>query len=240
MTPTEYAALALGALLASTVSGVAGVGGGMLYLPILAEIVGYRLAVPYLSVLLLVGNFSRAWFARSQINWQVLRHLFIGSIPGAALGAIFYTVLPAFWIAKILGVYLLTYVALNFLRIQWPKQASLKSMTIMGFPAGFSSGVVGGAGLIMAPFFLRFGLFKEAFLGTEALAAASTHIVKVFIWGQSSLLNFDDALLLAPLAAIMIAGTYLGKILVTKMRVQVFRSILLVMLVLVGFRFLFY
>jgi uncharacterized protein len=240
MTGAEYAALAIGALIASTVSGVAGVGGGMIYLPVLVQVVGPRLAVPYLTVLLLAGNFSRAWFARKQIDWQVLRYLFLGAVPGAVLGALFFTVLSPFWIAKILGVYLLIYVALNLAKIQWPKQANLRSMAWMGLPAGFSSGVVGGSGLIMAPYFLKYGLFKEAFLGTEALAAAGTHVAKLFVWGQASIFGMHDLILLAPLAALMVIGTYLGKVLITRMRVQVFRAILMVMLALVGIHFLFY
>ncbi|MBU0690300.1 sulfite exporter TauE/SafE family protein [bacterium] len=240
MTGAEFTALAIGALIASTVSGVAGVGGGMIYLPVLVEIVGPQLAVPYLTVLLLAGNFSRFWFARKHVDWKVLGHLALGAVPGAALGALCFTILPAFWITKILGVYLLAYVILNFTRMQWPKRATLQSMTVMGIPAGFSSGIVGGSGLIMAPFFLKYGLVKEAFLSTEALAAASTHIMKIFVWSGASIIGLNDLKLLAPLAVLMIVGTYVAKLLITRMRVQVFKVILLVMLSLVGIRFLFY
>jgi uncharacterized membrane protein YfcA len=236
----DYIILAAGALLASTVSGVAGVGGGMVYLPILAEIVGMRLAVPYLSLLLLAGNFSRAYFARSGIDWSVLRAFLITAIPGAALGALGYAFLPAVWIAKILGAYLVIYVGLNFLRVQWPKTANLKSMTWIGIPAGVSSGVVGGSGLIIAPYFLRYGLIKESFLGTEALAAAGTHVAKIAVWGGTSVLTMKDVVLLLPLTVLMIAGSYFGKILVSKMRARVFRGILLMMLAAVGIRFLFF
>ncbi|MBK6766435.1 MAG: TSUP family transporter [bacterium] len=110
MEVADYLILAAGALLASTVSGVAGVGGGMVYLPILSEIVGMRLAVPYLSFLLLAGNLSRAYFARQGIDWQVLRAFLITAIPGAAIGALSYAFLPALWIARLLGAYLLIYV----------------------------------------------------------------------------------------------------------------------------------
>ncbi|MCB9365953.1 MAG: sulfite exporter TauE/SafE family protein [Calditrichaeota bacterium] len=236
----DYLILAGGALLASTVSGVAGVGGGMVYLPILSEIVGLRLAVPYLSFLLLAGNFSRAYFARKGIDWKVLRAFLITAIPGAALGALGYSFLPAVWIARALGAYLLIYVGLNFLRIQWPKSASLKSISAIGAPAGVSSGVVGGAGLIIAPYFLRYGLIKESFLGTEALAAAGTHVAKLAVWSGMSVLTMKDLLLLLPLTVLMVAGSYFGKLLVSRMRARLFRGILLSVLAAVGVRFLFF
>jgi uncharacterized membrane protein YfcA len=236
----EYILLAAGALVASTVSGIAGVGGGMIYLPLLTHIVGIRLAVPYLSILLLAGNLSRAYFARKSIDWAALKHFFYGAIPGALIGALFFTVLSAFWIEKILGVYLLSYVALSFTKASWPKTATLRSIAWMGLPSGFASGMVGGAGLIMAPYLLRYGLIKEAFLGTEALAAAGTHIVKLAVWGPANIIGWHDVLILLPLAVLMVVGTYFGKLLINRMRAQVFRGILLFMLFLVGVRFLFF
>ncbi len=238
MSVTEYILLAVGALATSTVSGIAGVGGGMIYLPLLTEIVGVKSAVVYLSVLLLAGNTSRAWFSRAHIDWQVLGHFFLGAIPAALVGALFYTVLPAFWIKKALGLFLLSYVALGFTKSEWPKSATLRTMTWMGIPAGFTSAVVGGSGLIMAPFLLRYGLVKEAFLGTEAVAAASTHIAKIGVWGGAKLLTLSDFALLAPLSLFMIAGSYIGKRLVSRMRVRVFRIILLALMAIIGVRFL--
>jgi uncharacterized protein len=238
MTTTTYIVLALGALLGSTVSGVTGVGGGMVYLPILVWGVGIKAAVPYLAVLLLVGNVSRAYFARTGIRWEVLRHFAYGAVPGAAIGALLYTILPAIWIAKALGVYLLAYVALSFTRAVWPKTASLQSIAVMGAPAGFVSAVVGGSGPIVAPWLLRLGLIKESFLGTEAVGAALIHVVKLSIWGGAGMISRDDMLLLFPLGLLMIAGSYFGTKLVTRMRVRMFRTILIITLAVVGVRFL--
>ena len=240
MPVNDYLVLAAGALLASTVSGIAGVGGGMIYLPILAEIVGMKLAVPYLSLLLLSGNLSRAYFARKFVDWKVLKAFLITAVPSAALGALAYAYLPAFWIAKILGAYLVIYVGLNFLRVQWPKTADIRSISYIGVPAGISSAVVGGSGLILAPYFLRYGLMKESFLATEALSTAGTHVAKLIVWSGASLLTMKDYLLLLPLMVLMIAGSYFGKVLVSRMRARVFKGIMLAVLAVVGIRFLFF
>ena len=212
----------------------------MIYLPILAEIVGMKLAVPYLSLLLLAGNFSRAWFARSAVDWQVVRAFLITAVPAAAAGALAYAYLPAFWIAKILGTYLLIYVGLNFLRVQWPKTADLHSIRLIGVPAGISSAVVGGSGQILAQYFLRYGLMKEAFLSPEALSTAGTHVAKLIVWGGATLLTANDFLLLLPLMVLMVAGSYFGKVLVSRMRARVFKGIMLAVLAAVGIRFLFF
>lgn len=235
-----YVGLAVSALLTSTLSGIVGIGGGMLFLPILAEVVGIKKAVIYLSFLLLASNLSRAYFSREQIDWKVIKHFLIGAIPGTIAGALLYTFLEPNVIAKILGGYLILYVLLNFTKAQWPKTATLKSIAVMGIPAGFASAVVGGSGTIMAPFLLRYGLVKNAFLGTEAIGAASTHVIKFIVWGSASLFTLDDLKLLLPLAIFMVAGSYFGKLLVAKMNALVFRRVLLFALTLIGIRFLLY
>lgn len=230
----------MGAIIASTVSGIAGIGGGMIYLPFLTEGVGLKKAVPYLSILLLAGNFSRAYFSKEGIDWKVMRHFWIGAIPGTLAGALFYTTLSPFWISKALGVYLVAYVLLSFTKANWPKQASLRSIAVMGAPAGITSAVVGGSGPIMAPYLLRYGLIKNSFLGTEAIGAASMHVIKIAVWGSTSLITLNDIILLLPLAVLMVAGSYLGKILVSRMNSVTFRRVLLFVLAIVGIRFLIY
>ncbi|MBK6766436.1 MAG: TSUP family transporter [bacterium] len=116
----------------------------------------------------------------------------------------------------------------------------MRSISWIGIPAGVSSGFVGGAGLIIAPYFLRYGLIKESFLGTEALAAAGTHIAKIAVWGGMSVLTVKDVILLLPLTILMVAGSYFGRVLVSKMRARLFRGILLMVLAAVGIRFLFF
>jgi hypothetical protein len=240
LTTLQYLILAFGALLGSTVSGVTGVGGGMVFLPFLVFTVGAKYAVPYLSMLLLVANVSRAWFAHQGIDWKVWRHFCLGAVPGAALGALLYTYLPPFWITKALGVYLIAYVILSYTKATWPKEATLKSISIVGVPAGLVSAVVGGSGPVVVPWLLRYGLIKETFIGTEAVGAAAIHVVKLGVWGGTGMIRTSDILLLLPLSVLMIAGSWAGTALVTRMPVRLFRSILIVALAVIGLRFLLF
>ncbi|MFZ5434070.1 MAG: sulfite exporter TauE/SafE family protein [Calditrichota bacterium] len=240
MTTLTYILLAIGALIASTVSGITGIGGGLMYLPILTWGVGLRMAVPYLAMLLLVANLARAWMARQYIDWKLLRTFILGAIPGAILGALLYTGLSTFWISKALGVYLLSYVILSFTKANWPRTASLKSIGIVGVPAGFVSAVVGGSGPVVAPWFLRYGLVKEAFVGTEAVAAAIMHVTKLAVWGGAGMIGHQDIMLLTPLGLLMIVGSYFGMRLVSRMHSRTFRAFLLFVLTAVGIRFLLY
>ena len=53
---------ALAAFVLAVVSAVAGFGGGVLLLPLFAQLFGLRLAVPVLTLTQIVSNGSRTWF----------------------------------------------------------------------------------------------------------------------------------------------------------------------------------
>jgi uncharacterized membrane protein YfcA len=240
VTPLAYLVVAAGALLASTVSGVIGVGGGMIFLPFLVWAFGVKMAVPYLTLLLLVSNVSRAWFSRSEIDWRLVAYFSAGAIPGAVIGALLYTQLSTVVITKALGVYLITYVFLNFTKSTWPKSAPLKAFVPIGALAGFVSAVVGGSGPIVVPWMLRYGLVKEAFLGSEAVCSTVIHVTKLVVWSSTRLIHLNDVVMLFPLSVLMVAGSYFGKILVGRMDVRVFRTALVFALAAIGIRFLVY
>ena len=212
----------------------------MIFLPILTWAVGIKQAVPYLTILLLVSNVSRAYFSRNEIDWRLLKYFALGAVPGAAAGALLYTQLSAVLIAKALGVYLLAYVFLNFTKATWPKRAPLRVFVAVGALAGFVSAVVGGSGPVVVPWMLKYGLVKDAFLGTEAIGAGIMHLTKLAIWSGAKLITLNDLILLMPLAVLMVVGTYFGKLLVTRMHAHVFHKVVVLILGAIGVRFLLY
>jgi uncharacterized membrane protein YfcA len=230
--------LAVGALFAALLSGVAGVGGGLIYLPFLAEGIGLRKAIPVLACLLLVGNLSRIYFSRHELRWDIAGRFLIGTIPGAFVGALLYTILSATVIARAVGIFLLIYVVLAVARIQWPRRADLRQLPYVGGVAGLVSAIIGGSGPVIAPFCLRFGLVKGAFLSTDAIVAASMHLVKIAVYGQARLLTLEDLPYILPLAVLMILGTWIATLVLTRINENIFRIIVTFLLAVIGLRFI--
>lgn len=238
MSASVFLLLALGAFCAALLSGVAGLGGGLIYLPFLAEGIGLRKAIPVLACLLLVGNFSRMYFSRHELRWDIAGRFLIGTIPGALVGALLYTVLSATVIARAVGVFLLIYVVLAVARIQWPRKADLRQLPYVGGVAGFVSAIIGGSGPVIAPFCLRFGLVKGAFLSTDAIVAASMHVVKIVVYSHARLLTLEDLTYILPLAALMVLGTWIATIVLTRINENIFRMIVTFLLAVIGLRFI--
>src|SRR5882724_5846614 len=105
--------LIAGALVASVVGGVAGFGAGIVMLPLMAWVVGVRAAVPVLTVTMLVGNLSRIWWSRGEIDRAVVIRFALGAVPATALGTAFFAGVPAEWLGRFAGVFLISSVPLR-------------------------------------------------------------------------------------------------------------------------------
>ena len=76
--------IAAAALMASTLAAVSGFGGAAVLLPVLVASFGLREAIPILTVAQLIGNGSRVWFNRHELNWRVVGWFALGGVPTAS------------------------------------------------------------------------------------------------------------------------------------------------------------
>ena len=81
----QSAIVLLTSYVAATVAAVAGFGGAAILLPVLVAIFGVREAIPILTVAQLVGNGSRVWFNRHEVDWRVVGWFALGGVPMALL-----------------------------------------------------------------------------------------------------------------------------------------------------------
>ena len=117
----------------------------------------------------------------------------IGAIPFAILGSFVYVSLPALWIKKAIGTFLIFSVLFR----QFNKDFKLHKpwiFTPLGAVTGFLSALIGGVGPVSSPFFLAYGLAKEAFVGTEALCAVGMHFVKSITYNRLGILGWKELL----------------------------------------------
>ena len=103
--------LAAVAFVASTLAAVTGFGGAAVLLPVLAAVFGVREAIPILTVAQLIGNGSRVWFNRREVDWRVVGWFAVGAVPFAFAGGFLFAraplsalTLPWPWIATASGL----------------------------------------------------------------------------------------------------------------------------------------
>jgi len=222
------------AFLSSTLSGIAGFGGALIFLPFLVAIYGVRASVPILTVSVLLANASRVWFNRRELHLPLAGWFSAGSIPFAVLGSMLYVALPVFWIKKGIGIFLIASVLLR--RLHGNLHLTRRWVFLpLGAVSGFLSALIGGIGPVSSPFFLAFGLTKEAFVGTEALCATGMHLAKSVAYNRLGVLNPRELWAGLSFGLVMSFGSYAAKKILERMSRETFLLLVEILLVAIGF-----
>lgn len=217
--------------LAATVSGAAGFGGALILLPFLANTVGAKAAVPLLTIAQLLGNLSRVWFGRKEINWQPVGYFVLGAIPFSIVGARVFVDLPKDIIMMGIGLLLIAIVVMKRLKIV-KFEINPKWFVPAGALVGFLSAVVGSAGPLGAAFFLGLNLPPVSYVASEAVTAVSMHVTKTVVYQKYTFIGQRELLQGFFLGAAMILGSWSGKKVIEKLpreKFMVFVEVLLVL-----------
>jgi uncharacterized membrane protein YfcA len=230
--------LAGGAFVASTLAAVAGFGGAAILLPILVPIFGVRDAIPILTVAQLVGNLSRVWFNRRELDLPVVGWFAAGGVPAALAGGFLFASAPLAFLTRLLGVFLIAVVIYRHSGKRRTERLPLRAFPFIGAVFSFLSALLGSVGPIMIPFFLAYGLVKGALIGTEALATVVMHVTKLAAYGSAAVLTTAGLVAGLAVGAIMIVGSFAGKKLLDRLPERLFVAIVELTLVVAGVAFL--
>ena len=99
----KIAAVILASFVGFTISGVVGMGGGLVALPVLIWVLGVKEAIPLLSIAQFIGSVSRAYAHRDTIDWKVVAYFAVGSVPIALIASFIFVSINSTVIVRILG-----------------------------------------------------------------------------------------------------------------------------------------
>jgi hypothetical protein len=234
----HFAIVLIISFIAATLAAVTGFGGAAVLLPVLVWSFGVRDAVPILTVAQLIGNGSRVWFNRRELDWRIVGWFSLGGVPMAIVGGLLFARAPVSALTRVLGLFLIVVVVWRHTRPEQTWRPSLKAFAGIGAGASFLSALLGSVGPLMAPFFLAYGLVKAAYIGTEALSTVVMHITKLAVYGQTKILTLHASLVGLLLGPVMIIGSFAGKHILDRVPERIFIWIIELTLVVAGLLFL--
>jgi len=183
MSWVELAAYLGTGVLAGSLAGLLGIGGGIIVVPILVWVFfeagfaaqwGFHLAVGS-SLATLVGTGGASAYShhrRGAVRWELIRGLAPWLVMGAGIGAAGAWLLDAAWLRRLLGLFQI-YVGLGMLFQRPSGKAPMPSgvlrVALAGTGIGVLSALVGIAGgTLIVPFLTRSGLDMRRAIATSA------------------------------------------------------------------------
>lgn len=178
--------IALG-LLVGLLSGLFGVGGGIIIVPALFWMF-QRLHFPVDTLMhvavstslscMVVTAFGSTWahYQRGNVQWNVWRQCLLGGIIGAPLGVLLAQCLSTLRLKQFFGFFLMMVAIDMFYEKSLKKRLMPHSIgyTVLGFSVGLLSGCLGvGGGVIMVPVLIK--------MGYTFVQASGTAIATIFV-----------------------------------------------------------
>ncbi len=178
--------LFLGAILAFWISAICGGGASLILIPILNLIIPTSVVPFSLTIGTFTSSASRIAAFRKSVHWKIFFWFVPFSIPAVLLGAFLIKYIDPIYLQLIVAVLLIANVPQLFLTKKEQNKEEKPSpkyiLAIVGFLAGFVSGITGAIGLLFNRFYLKYGLTKEEIIATRAANEIILHLIKLVIY----------------------------------------------------------
>ena len=226
--------LTLSAFFTSILAGTIGMGGGIIFVGILASFVDITYVVPLHAALMIISNGSRILLFLKHINWRIVGFYSLGLLPGAVAGIYIFRLLPKDLIKLMMGIFMLVAVLVPVGKAK--TGLGERVFVFVGLLAGFFGIFFGASGPVTAPFYIRRGIIKEELIATKAACQTLDHLVKVPLFGLIGInvLVYWDIIICLSFA--IIAGIFIGKRLVKRLSDKAFISIFKFVLIVIAVR----
>lgn len=222
----ELIAILLAALVAGTLGGMTGFGGGLILPPVLAPIIGVKAVIPIMSVAMLLANAHRFWLYRKLIDVRLTGLALMTAIPGVLIGTFVYVRLSNEAVSIMLGLFLLIAVPLGRYCARRKMQLSPRGLAIGTGLFGIGSGTTTGMGMFLVPMLLGAGIKGQAFLATDAAISTAVNTTKAIAFSNHALLTPSMLLAGLLLGLCTIPGNYLGRWVVSHTSVKLHTTIM--------------
>ncbi|MDV7698056.1 sulfite exporter TauE/SafE family protein [Chryseobacterium soli] len=216
-------------IVAFWISAICGGGASLILIPILNLLLPGSVVPFSLTIGTFTSSVSRIAVFKKHINWKIFFWFVPFSIPAVLLGAYLIKYVNPNYLQLIVALFLVANVPQLF-KSQKAEEKEEKPypeyvLAIVGFLAGFVSGITGAIGLLFNRFYLKFGLKKEEIVATRAANEIFLHLIKLGIYIALGLYSNMALWLGLTIAVATIISSYTIQYILPYLSEHVFRKI---------------
>lgn len=230
-----FIVLGLASFLTAIISGVLGMGGGILLLSVMTFFLSPTIIIPLHGFVQLVSNASRV----SYLIKHVKKSFFLWFLLGLPLGVVLSIYLLRGVVTDV-HIYIALLIIITYSVFKPKKLPEIKLppkwWCIVGFVTGTLAILVGAVGPLLAVFFIRDDFTKEEIVSTKSAMQLSAHFTKIPAFLFLSFNYFDHTWLIIIMSIGVVLGTKVGVKLLKEVDSKKFKFLFKVVLFLAGLR----
>jgi uncharacterized membrane protein YfcA len=218
--------VAVVALFASVLGGLAGYGTGALMPLVLVPLIGAEPVVPIIAISAVFTNLSRTV---AYLRYADRRRALIVIVAAAfttALGAYGYTRLSNGGAALVIGTMLIASVPLRRLARHHDVRIGDAGLGIGAIGYGVVVGGTSGSGVILLSLLMAVGLEGAHVIATDAVISVVTSVIKISVFGLAGVVTAQVLAFALLIGAIALPGAFFARAFVERMPVHIHAAIL--------------
>ncbi len=226
-------------LTAGLMQGLTGFGCALIAMPLLAYVIDIKIAVPVCTLCGIFINLNMTYKLRKSLDRNKIMPLIIGSVPGSVFGTMVLKEVNGDYIRLFLGILIAGFASYSLLA----KPIKLNISDRWGYLSGFMTGAIAAAVSAGGPPTIIYSSLrdwdKDSFKATLVsffMAAGVMAAVGHLLGGLTTLYVFN--LFLASTLPIIL-GTYIGGKLSLKISEQLYKRMVMILLVFMGMMLIF-
>lgn len=220
--------------------GATGMAGGVVMASILAHILGIKAAVPVMTCALVFSHLSRVILYFRETDWSIVARVLLFGCPMIVVGALVFGLISARTVAIVFAAFLISSFPIKYWARKYRITTGPKLLAAASAAWGMLAGNVIGPGFFLAPFLLGTGMTRLTFVGTLATVTLAMNVLKLTVFGATSLMPYDLFVLGVVIGLITIPGNWTGRIILGRLQDSDHRTIIdiLTLLMIVNFIYL--
>ena len=222
------------ALLAEILGTVGGFGSSVFFVPIASFYFDFQSVLGLTALFHLSSNLSKLLLFKKGIDAKILVQLGLPAVVFVVLGSWASRFLNTLILQAALGVFLVALSLLFLIRRQLILKATVRNSILGGSLSGFSAGLLGTGGAIRGLTMSAFNLEKSVFIATSALIDLIIDLSRTAVYWSNGYIHRHDLIYLPFLVVIGLLGTWLGKKILDYLPQEKFRTISLVLILIIG------
>lgn len=220
------------ALVAECIGTISGFGSSILFVPIASLFFDFKIVLGITAVFHVFSNISKIVLFKKGIDKNISLKLGIPAVIFVIIGAVLTNYIPTKLIEITMSVVLITLAIFLIFNNKYQLEQKDKNLYIGGTISGFLAGLIGTGGAIRGITMIAFNLEKNVFIATSALIDLGVDSSRAVIYIFSGYFLTEHIKLIPLLIVVSIAGTALGKYFLKYTSQNIFRYVVLIVIIL--------
>jgi uncharacterized membrane protein YfcA len=229
----NYIFLAL-ALIAEIIGTVGGFGSSVFFVPLGNFYFDFHSVLGLTAIFHLSSNVSKIVLFKKGIDKGLILKIGLPAVIFVIVGGLLSKVLNTYLLEIILALFLVGLSLLFLVKKDLIVIPNSKNAVTGGALSGFSAGLLGTGGAIRGLTMAAFNLEKSVFIATSAFIDFMIDFSRTFVYYQNGYIHKHDFIYIPFLLIIGIAGTYIGKKILTHISQDKFKRISLILILCIG------